>query len=254
MPIEFPTVTQADTISALLDRSKRSEVPIRKTFVQQGSGKVRDPGPLAFLCGHHDERALDAYLLLHAAASGAPFDVVLPSAVWARALGLSSASPSSRSAVSKTFARLEVHGLIHRERAGNRSKLVLLDEGGQGADYVHPAAHKEPYLKLGHEYWRDDWHLKLNFRAKVVLLIAHSLDDGFILPIERAKDWYGISADTVQRGLAELEQHGLLDIDVQYKPAPLAPEGYTQDRRFTLRAPFGPLRKPLATVTKLQVG
>lgn len=32
MPKKPPTATQADTIAALLDRSKRAEVPIRKTF------------------------------------------------------------------------------------------------------------------------------------------------------------------------------------------------------------------------------
>lgn len=72
--------------------------------------------------------------------------------------------------------------------------------------------------------------------------------------VEKARDWYGISPDTVQRGLAELEKLDLLDVDVQYKTAPLAPEGYTQDRHFTLKAPFGPLRQPLATVTKLKTG
>jgi hypothetical protein len=49
MPKKPPTVTQADTIAALLERSKRAEVRIRKTFVQQGKGKVRDPGPMASL-------------------------------------------------------------------------------------------------------------------------------------------------------------------------------------------------------------
>ncbi|HVL93809.1 MAG TPA: hypothetical protein VM264_10760, partial [Acidimicrobiales bacterium] len=78
MPKKPPTVTQADTIAALLERSKRAEVPIRKTFAQQGTGKVRDPGPLAGFVSNHDERALDLYLLAHAAASAEPFDVVLP--------------------------------------------------------------------------------------------------------------------------------------------------------------------------------
>lgn len=90
--------------------------------------------------------------------------------------------------------------------------------------------------------------------GKVLLLIALSLDDDFALPIERARSWYGISPDTVQRGLAELEKANLLDVNVQYRTEPLAPAGYTQDRRFTLKAPFGPLRRPMATVTKLQTG
>ena len=249
-----PKASQADTIAALLDRSKRTDVPIRKTFVQQGRGRLRDPGPIADLCSHHDERGLDLYLLFHGTASAEPFDVVLPSPTWARAIGLDNTA-SARSAVSKAFTRLVDLQLVERgARAGNRSRIVLLDEGGHGEPYSHPGRSRERYLKLPHAYWAEHWHLALSLPGKVVLLIALSLDDGFPLPIEQARGWYGISPDTMQRGLAELENLNLLDVDVQYKPAPLAPEGYTQDRHFTLKAPFGPLRQPLATVTKLQTG
>lgn len=187
MPKKPPTVTQADTIAALLERSKRADVPIRKTFLQQGKGKVRTPGPLAPLAplvSNHDERALDLYLLAHAAASADPFDVVLPATTWARALGLS-ASASARSAVSKTFRRLESLDLVSRDRAGSRSRVTLLDEGGHGDPYVHPATNRERYLKLPHAYWSDDWHLKLRLPGKTMLLIALSLDDDFPLPIAR---------------------------------------------------------------------
>lgn len=127
-----PKATQADTIKALLDRSKRTDVPIRKTFVQQGKGKVRDPGPLADLCSHHDERGLDLYLLFHGTASAEPFDVVLPAPTWARTIGLDN-TPSARSAVSKAFTRLVDLQLIERgARAGNKSPIILLDEGGHG--------------------------------------------------------------------------------------------------------------------------
>lgn len=235
---------------ALLERSKRVEVPIRKTFLQQGKGKVRDPGPIATLMSHHDERALDLYLLLHAVASADPFDAVLPAATWARAIGLS-ATASARSAVSKAFRRLDALRIIGRGRAGSRARVSLLDEGGHGAPYTHPGGHREPYLKLPHSYWAQGWHLRLPMRAKVVLLIALSLDDAFVLPIERAPDWYGISADSVNRGLLALRTEGLLDVSLDYKAAPLAPLGFTEERHYTLKSPFGPLRQRLASVTSL---
>ncbi len=251
MPKKPPTATQADTIAALLERSKRAEVPIGKTFAQQGTGKVRDPGLLAALVSNHDERALDLYLLAHAAASAEPFDVVLPADAWARALGMA-ATASARSAVSKAFRRLERLDLVRRDRAGSRSRITLLDESGSGDPYAHPAGRRERYLKLPHTYWEQEWHLRLRLPGKTVLLIALSLNDGFPLPIEKGPDWYGISADTVQRGLNELERHKLIEVDVQYKKAPLSPLGYTEDRHYTLKAPFGPLRRPIATVTKLR--
>ncbi len=250
MPMKPPTVTQADTILALLERSKRADVPIRKTFLQQGEGKVRTPGPLAPLVSKHDERALDLYLLAHAVASADPFDVVLPATTWARALGLSG-SASARSAVSKAFRRLESLDVVSRDRAGSRSRVTLLDEGGHGDPYVHPATNRERYLKLPHAFWSDDWHLKLRLPGKTMLLVGLSLADDFPFPTEKGPDWYGISADTVQRGFDELARHQLIDVDVRYKKAPLSPLGYTEDRHYTLKAPFGPLRRHLATVRKL---
>lgn len=246
-----PTVTQQDTIHELLERSKRTELPIRKTFLQQGTGRVRTPGPLAELCRRQDERALGLYLLFHAAASAHPYDVVLPAGVWARAIGLAPTSASARSGVSKALRRLEDLRLIRRERAGNRSRVVLLDESGTGEDYTHPAECGERYLKLPYAYWEAGWYLHLELPAKVVLLIALGLNDAFPLPAERARDWYGISPDTAQRGLAELEGHGLIDVDQRFKRAPLSETGWTAEHRYTLQPPFGPQRRAVATVTKL---
>lgn len=246
-----PEVTQQDTVRELLARSKRTELPISNAFLQQGSGRVRRPGPLAELCRRQDERAVDLYLLIHATASAHPYDVVLPAAVWARAIGRAPASASARSAVSKALRRLEDIRLIRRERTGNRSRVVLLDEAGTGDEYTHPSERGERYLKLPYAYWDAGWHLRLELRAKVVLLIALSLSDAFTLPAERAGDWYGISPDTVQRGLSELQGHGLIDVAERFKPAPLSETGWTIEHRYTLQSPFGPKRRPVATVTKL---
>lgn len=73
-----------------------------------------------------------------------------------------------------------------------------------------------------------------------MLLIALSLEDGFILPYERAKPWYGLSGDTAGRGLRALQHADLLAVRKEYREAPLAPEGYTQRLHYTLKPPFGP--------------
>lgn len=237
----LPVATQAETIYELLERSKRTAVPIRKTFVQQGTGKVRQPGPLGRLLKHRDDRALDLYLLVHAAASGDPFDITLPAAVWVRAAGLKQ-SPSALSTVSKAFRRIDAAGLITRKRVGGRSKLTLLDESGTGLPYARPSGKTDTYLKLAHEYWTSDWFRRLGSPAKVMLLIALSLDDGFYLPLEKGPDWYGISSDTVGRGFGELVKHGLLTYEDKQKKAPLSPQGYTTTRSYQLNPPFGPVR------------
>jgi hypothetical protein len=253
----LPPPSQADTIDELLTRSNRDAVPIRKTFLQQGRGQPRKPGPIRAICRHRDERGLDLYLVLHAIASGEPYDTKMPAAVWARVLGLSE-SASARSAVSKTLGRLEHdYQLIRRSREGNEIRIMLLDEDGSGADYTRPTGQtiEDRYLQLPHSYWAQGWHLRLSLRAKVVLMIGLSLDDGFPLPAERGPDWYGLSADTLQRGLAELQQAGLLDVDQRFEKATLSATGWIEVRRYTLSAPFGPRREAaadeLATVTAL---
>ncbi|MGH2355066.1 MAG: hypothetical protein ACRDJN_25945, partial [Chloroflexota bacterium] len=206
---------------------------------QQGSQSQLKPGPLAQLVRHHDERALELYLLILAAASAPPYDVTHPARVWARVLFLE--GNSGPAAISKTLARLEAYRLIRRERVGRLTRVVLLRENGSGEPYTHPATSTppEPYLQLPHAYWLEGWHRTLTLPGKAVLLIALSLASQFLLPGEQAKAWYGISADTVQTGLRELRQAGLLDSRPVYKLAPLSAEGVTTEWRHTLRSPFG---------------
>ena len=62
-----PPPSRTDTLVELLDRTGPGVVPIRREFVQQGHGRYTVPGPLAGLLTAHDERGLDAYLLVHCA-------------------------------------------------------------------------------------------------------------------------------------------------------------------------------------------
>jgi len=231
-----PAPSGQETIEALLDRSNRRELPIRWSFVQRGTRRAPQPGPLAELVHRHDERALDLYLLLHAAASAEPWNVDLPAAVWARMID----APTG--AISKTWRRLEERGLIARERVRRRASITLLREDGQGEAYTHPGgtAPRQPYLKLPYPYWRDGWHQRLSLAAKAMLLIALSLEDGFILPEERAPDWYGISADFAGDGLRALKKAGLLERERTYIKSNLSETGWTEEFHYTLKPPFGP--------------
>jgi len=181
-------------------------------------------------------------LLIHAVASAEPYDVALAAALWARALSLPAektgdATKSSLTAISKILARLETQQLITRDRKGSRCSVTILDEGGHGSAYERP---KNKYFKLPYEYWSEEWHLKLSSRGKFMLLVALSLRDRFPLPAERAPDWYGVSADSVQAGLVELTEFGLLSVESPPRKDPLAPRGFTEQRLYTLCPPFGP--------------
>lgn len=241
-----PLPTQDETIAALLARSKRAPggVPIRSTFVQRGQQRTPRPGPLATIVRNHDERALDLKLLHQAVASGGDHDVTLPAGAWARALGLHH-PVQGPAAVSKTWRRLEDLTLVVRDRNGRLSEVTLLREDGSGKPYTHPYLRRERYFKLPLAYWTapDRWYATLSLAGKAMLLVALSLPDGFYLPFDKAKPWYGLSADTAEAGFRQLRDKGVLKIATNYVPAPLSPRGYIERRHYTLRPPFGPRRQ-----------
>lgn len=238
-----PTLGRRETIEGLLTQTRRGIVPIRKTFVQQGRGKATTPGPLASFLRAHDDRGLEAYLFLHAMASAStPWNCVLPSGAWVRALGLAeNATPASaRGAFSKIMKRLMDRKLIERSRSKRRADVRLLREDASGESYERPLGKErwDRWMQLPHAYWREGHFESLHLPAKVMLLVALSLDDGFYLPSERAPDWYGVSADSADEGLRELRQAGLLDTDYQWERNVRSDTGWTKRWTYTLIGSF----------------
>ncbi|MDQ5822208.1 MAG: hypothetical protein M3540_12275 [Actinomycetota bacterium] len=233
MKLASPLATAAR--KDLLDRCKRDHVPIRRAFVQhtaQGGG----PGPLADLVRNRREVALDLYLLLHASACGGAFDTRLHALVWARALGLDETRHSA-SLISRNWTWLESERLIAKARDRRLLNVTLLKEDGSGTPYSHPGKAGN-YFKLSHRYWTDEWCDRLDVPAKAALLILLSRQPGNDLPQERASKWYGISSDTLGRGLKTLRENGLVRVRVRQKQAPLSPIGFSWEQRYTLLAPF----------------
>lgn len=187
------------------------------------------------------KRALDLYLLVHAIASTPPYDVTLPARVWAQALGMP-VNGSSAVHISTTLSWLEDRELIETSRVGNARRILLLSDDGSGSPYRHPALmapdERVGYFKLSFDYWLERWHTSLDLAATAVLLIALSLPDRFVLPQRHAAEWYGISRDTVQRGLKSLRDLGLLTYTSASKVAPAAPGGMTVDRIYSLTGPL----------------
>jgi hypothetical protein len=181
------------------------------------------------------------YLLVLLRTAGAPHSIALPSGVWARAVGLGSAATAAN-AISKQWAWLEEEKLISRGRRGSRAEITVLREDGTGRAYPAGKA-GGPWLRLPFAYWERNWFGRLAVPEKAVLLIALSLLDDFYLPQEKGPAWYGLSADTVGRGLRGLKAKGVLKERVLQKAAPGAPHGYTQQHHYTLQPPFGPKGK-----------
>lgn len=236
--------TSHQTVDALVERSGREAIPIRRSFIQGKVSSKSVPGPLAGFVANNDKYALLLYLLLLTCASKEPYDVTLHSAVWARALGAPKPkSQTARTRVSKAWARLAQRGLIAKGRVRRTAQVTPMVEDGSGTVYTRPPSH---FVSIKHEFWTSGpsktqrWYEVLTLPELAVLLIAHMNGDDFALPAERAPEYYGISADTFERGSKGLVKRGLLDVRKSRKAAPLAPDGYTYESRFTMRAPFGP--------------
>ena len=235
---------QLEAIEALLERSGRDAVPIRRSFTQR---RVRGggAGPLAAFVRERRRRALDLYLLLHALASARPYDVTLTSTVWARLLGLSGSSVGS--VITRQWNWLEEHKLIASHRTDRLRTVVLRREDGSGDPYTHPGVAVEDrpaegdYFSLPYAYWRAGLQERIDLPTKAVLLIALSRpEDDFILPHEHAARWYGMSIDSLRQGLRQLQLLGFLSKREIHQSAPLTPQGFRIERRYTLRPPFGP--------------
>jgi hypothetical protein len=235
-----------------LEKSKRKNgtVPIRRSFVQQGPQTRPEPGPLAALVTRHAKLDLDLYLLAVARAvapvetqahQSVDFSVVAHSQVWSRMLN---GVPTST--ISRSLARLENdHRLIVRRPSGRMVDVVIRCEDGSGDAYTRPSGKGDHrYLQLPFEYWLEGpggkaWCEVLSLPAKTMLLIGLTLQPNFLLPVEKAEKWYGISGDTAQRGLSELHNHGVLESSYTTKPTPSATaNGFTREYRHTLKAPF----------------
>ena len=240
--MKAPVASTKETLSWFLETSKRrGTVPIHKVFVQRARGKRVRGGPLAKFVSAGRERALDLYLLLLLRTAGEGNKIALPSGVWARAVSVGS-TDTAANAISKQWAWLEEQKLIERGRHGSLAEITVMREDGSGRPYA-PGTAGGPYLRLPFAYWADNWCGILTLPEKAVLLIALSLLDDFYLPQEKGPSWYGLSADTVGRGLRGLKDDGLLTERVLQKAAPGAPLGYTQQHHYTLRGPFGPQGK-----------
>ena len=251
-PTSDPATTH-DTVDAIANSTQRVAFPLRRTFIQQKQGRTSLPGPLASLVSASDRTALLLYFLALTKASQPPWDVSLHSAVWARAVGLPDPiGATARGRISKAWTRLVDRRLVTRARRNRLAAFTLLCEDGSGDPYTRPNA---SYVNVPHELWTTGpspssrWFEALTLPELTFLIIGLSNLDQFPLPIERGPDYYGISADTLQRGSSGLRRHRLLSVRQRRITAPLSPLGVSSENRYTLESPFGPRGKPSTAVS-----
>jgi len=207
-PPDDEPATPESTRDDLLGNQTRRGPAIRSSFLQERGG-ARAPGPLHHFVRERRLFALQLYLFLHCLARKEPWDVALPASTWARALD--KPSRGGEGSISRGWAWLKDHQLVRTARDKRLVRAYLLEENGSGKEYTR--SHDFFYFPLA--YFRDGWHMRLSLAATSVLLIA--LDKSkrkpwFQLRTEPQSHWYGVSPDTLQRGLDELRDARLLHV------------------------------------------
>lgn len=243
--------TGRDTREAVLTRSIRANVPLRKTFVQANRGAESRHGPLkAFVTGR-DLRGLRAYLIIVAACSNGVngWSTTHDSAVWARLMDIHKTAfgPSARTGAWRALCRLKARNLIECSRSGTMIKVTLLREDGTGKPYDRPVGDNEEnrFLQIPTTFWTKGRDEKLSLPGLALFLVVAREKHWVPLPADRAPEWYGWSADTHERGLKQLVDLELIQKRAFKKKAPLAPAGYTIAYEYR-RAPITLARKPKA--------
>jgi hypothetical protein len=145
---------------------------------------------------------------------------------------------SSETTISRNWTWLEEHALVRTERDRRVRKVFLLMEDGSGKPFERATGKGRGFFKVPYDYFTEKWHLELSLAGKATLLVCVAQAPTFTLPTEHAATWYGVSADTLQRGLDELRDLGLLKVWSRAKKAPRTRYGFTMQNHYALQGSF----------------
>lgn len=202
--------------------SKRRVVPFATEFIRAENNDVQSP--LSRFVrgdgggGRGGEVRLKLYLSINLIAARKPFDVrPLPARVWAEMLNLPQPETNGARRISKALTWMQQQGFIHIEdrRSGKPPRLYLLSQEGDRRPYSRPTRN---WVNIPVEFWQNHWIAKLSGRATALFLILLDLQGGKSRASgawERpdvARWRYGISQDTWNRGVRELQEAGIVHV------------------------------------------
>jgi DNA-binding HxlR family transcriptional regulator len=225
--------------------SARGYTKIRHILVQLPNDQASRTSTVGKLLTARKHRALVLYLMLLMCwpwlqSRRRP----LEAAVWVRGLTAVKGLTWSASTLSRAWADLEEAGLITRHREGRNVRIEPRREDG-AADYTVPTKARDrwnTYYVLPDDLWANETFATLSFPGLAVLLIIASQTSkkpDCTLPYERAKEWYGLSAKSVQKGVKDLEAHGLIHKREEMFAAPLSPTGMSVRIHYSLTGNYG---------------
>jgi hypothetical protein len=238
--------TSAETRTEMTRLSARGYVQIRHVFVQLPEGAERG-STIGRALHARRHRAILLYLLL---LTCWPWlqkrREPLSAAVWIRALTAKGGLTWSESTLSRAWADLVGMKLIDPTRKREQRARVVTPRREDGAaDYDPPAGRADrwnAYFILPDAFWTEEIFAKLTLPGLTMLLIIaketnHAKE--MWLTYDKGPAWYGISPKTVQNGIANLEENGLVLIRSDLVKAPLSKTGFTTRNWYSLTGDFG---------------
>lgn len=228
----------ADTLAIAQRAGKRARnrtAQIRRDFVQRARPDAPDPPLARFIggrAGRGGEVRLKVYLTQLWIAAGGSHDVNFAPSAYARLLGLDDPYKKGARKVNDALDWLHAEGFITLERSrGLEPVATLLREDGSRTPYELPGrAAKDPstgkvgpehfYFRVPPSFWTQTWVAHLSGPAVAVLLVLlarsrSKRQDGIWISPSQLTDWYAFSDDTRRRGLAMLEDSGLVFVGRQ---------------------------------------
>ena|SRR6218665_581011 len=237
--------TPAETREHMMKLSGRGYAQYRHILVQLPDKDQSRASTLARMVTGRRHRELLLYMLLVSCWNWLGENrEPLAAATWIRALTAQGGITWSASTLSRSWKRLEDLGLIEkRERDDRLVRVVPRREDGTEA-YTAPAGRDDrwnTYFVIPDEFWTTEVFAKLSLPALAVLLVVAketSYQKDFWFTYNRMDDWYGLKARSVQTGVKELSDLGLLKTREKVVKAPLSPTGKTTRTYYSLVGVF----------------
>lgn len=168
----------------------------------------------------------------------------LPAGVWIRALTASGGPTWSETTLSRCWKRLEDLGLIEQRERVDRLVRVTPRREDAGEPYSFPGGRDDrwhTYFALPDEFWNKGVFAELSLPGLAVFLVVASETNGkqdCWFTYDRMDDWYGLKARTVQNGVKQLQDLGLLMVREEPIEAPLSATGMTTRMHYSLTGTF----------------
>lgn len=217
---------------------RRDATPVRKSFVRSEDVKQVPPALQLYRGGRSGIVPLKLYLALIWRCSAPPYSTSRPARAWATLLDLEDPAGRGARRVRDALVKLEGARLVKlTHRGGESPEVELLREDGSLKEYQPPAdayakalvnqrsktvVSRHRYFKVNSDLWLEGNLQALSGPALVMLLFILGEQGGegkavwFSTTAFAAR--YGISPATRTKGVRELEERGLLDVEKESLP------------------------------------